>query len=160
MKKHVTEGMAVITAVMFCLVVLAPAVFAGDLSHTITIVNNSNTPIKSAGKSFQKANYGALATCGIEANCPSEKSLTVNNATIPANGTGTVTMTGPEGCRVMGFMSYWTPDVKNSGQIQCGKSWTAQCNSATSNLTCTIDQTNVDTVKGKNGTATAASSVQ
>ena len=161
MKKRTTEVMVIITAVMFFSVVLAPVVFAGNLSHTITIVNNSNLPLKSSGSSFQKANYGTLLTCGIDA-CPAENNLTVNDAIIPPGGTGTVTMTGPAGCKVMGFISYWTLNVsgKGSGRIQCAKTWSNVCNSVLRNITCTISQRNVDAIKNDSNATTPASSVQ
>lgn len=153
--------MVIITAIMFFSGILTPVVFAGNISHTITIVNNSNLPLKSAGSSFQKANYGTLLTCGIDA-CPAENSLTVNSSTIPPGGTGTVTMTGPAGCKVMGFMSYWTINVsgKSSGQIQCAKTWSDVCNSVLRNLTCTISQRNVDAIKNDSNGTTPACSVQ
>ena len=159
MKKHISEAMVIITAVIFFSVVLAPVVFAANLSHTITVVNNSNLPLKSAG--IQKANYGSLFTCGADA-CPGENSLTVNSSTISPGGTGTVIMTGPAGCKVNGIMSYWTLNVsgRGSGQVQCAKTWSNVCNSVLRNITCTISQRNVDAIKNDSNASIPASSVQ
>src|SRR5574340_1078087 len=139
--------MTILTPVIFFSLVLSPMVFADNITHTITIVNNSNLPLKSAGSSYQRAYFGTLLTCGIDV-CPAENSLTVKDTVIPPGGAGTVTMSGPSGCRVTGFISYWTLNVsgRSSGQVQCAKTWTNVCNSILSNITCTISQRNVDRI--------------
>jgi len=67
--------------------------------------------------------------------------------TIAAGGSAVVNMTGPTGCNIAMWQTYYAPGKGKYGEIQCAKSPVNVCNSVTKNYTCTISQQNVDDAK-------------
>lgn len=138
----------------------APAVFAGNSTHTITIVNNSDTPLKPA-RDPHKAHYDSYnSACNtVPPDSCGEVDLPVPDQ-IAAHSSGTINMTGPTGCNISSWQAYWTLNLKGkNGVVKCWKSPVNVCNSVNKNYTCTISQSNVNAVKG-NGNYVAASSIQ
>lgn len=124
-------------------VAFAPAVFAGDATHTITIVNNSNMPLKPDG-ARHVVTYSIYAGCFPPGDYCGQVSLNPP-FTIAAHSSAVLKMTGPTGCRISQWQSYWDPDVRGRrGAIHCTVNPVNICNGVNKNYTCTITQANVD----------------
>lgn len=161
MKKQIFFGIIFVAALMVFSVVFAPAVFAANQSHTITIVNNSDTDLKPINNTH-RVGYTSTSTC---ANMPPDTCGTVDMvppATIAKNSTAKLTMTGPAGCNVAMWQTYWKAGNAGSlGQIQCSKSPVNACNTVNQNYTCTISQANANSSKnGANSTGTVTTQAQ
>lgn len=169
MKKPTLFGIVFIAALTMFSMVFAQTVFAGKhttntvatTTHTITIVNNSDTPITPNNNSNNLAvydNYNSAclppgATCGqVDLNPPSQ---------IAAHSSAVLQMVAPTGCEVSAWESYWTLDLNGkNGTIHCSMSPINICNSVAQNYSCTISQSNVDAIKGNSNTSVAVSQTQ
>ncbi|MFZ2172035.1 MAG: hypothetical protein WAW61_20640 [Methylococcaceae bacterium] len=149
MKKHTLFSIIFIAVLMVFTMVFAQAGFA---EITITIDNKSNTALKPV-KNQHRVGYVSTtspATClpNVPADACGMADLTPPSE-IAKNSTAVIKMSGPKGCDLSMWQTYYKPDVKgNPGQIQCSKSPINKCNNSSLNYTCTISQANVDSAKG------------
>ena len=147
MKKQTLFSIIFSAALMVFSMVLTPAVFAGNSEHTITIYNNSNTALNPANNTHRVIYNSTNAACG---TVPPDSCGTINMtppASIAAGDSAVVKITGPTGCNLSMWQTYYVPGKGKVGQIQCSKSPVNVCNSVTKNYTCTISQQNVDAAK-------------
>jgi hypothetical protein len=147
MKKQTLFSIIFIATLMVFSMVLTTAVFAGSSTHTITIVNNSNTALIPTQNSHRVIYTSTNPACG---TVPPDTCATVDMtppSTIAAGGSAVVNMTGPTGCNIAMWQTYYAPGKGKYGEIQCAKSPVNVCNSVTKNYTCTISQQNVDDAK-------------
>ncbi len=143
MKKQTLSGTVFIAALIVFSMAFAPAVLAGDTTHTITIVNNSNTPL-SPDRSRQMVIYSIDSTCLPPGVYCCQANLNPPNK-IAAHSSAVLSMTGPTGCKVSQWQSYWYPDIeREKGDIHCTVNPANICNSINKDYTCTISQANVD----------------
>lgn len=149
MKKQTLFSIFFIATLLVFSMSHTPAVFAGTTSHTITIINNSDTELAPTNNPhavvFNSSNTACTAvppdTCGTVNLTPPSK--------VAANSQAVINFSGPSGCNISAWQSYYKPGKGNVGTIQCGMSPVNVCNSvATRNFTCTISQANVNTAKG------------
>ena len=148
MKKQTLFSIIFIAALMVFSIVVTPAVFAGSSTHTITIINNSNATLQPANNTHRVIYNSTNAACG---TVPPDSCGTIDMtppASIAPGATVTVNMTGPTGCNVSMWQTYYKPGNGGQiGQIQCSRSPVNVCNSVTKNYTCTISQANVNAAK-------------
>jgi len=157
MKKQTLFSIIFIAAVMVFSVVFTQAVFAGNVTHTITIVNQSTTPLNPVTGTPHVVIYNSTNTAC--AAVPPDTCGTVNMtppATVAANSSAVVNMTGPSGCNISAWQTFYSPSGKGKqGTIRCAMSPVNACNSVTKNYTCTITQANVTAVTGNSNVVTA-----
>ncbi len=144
MKKQTLSGIVFIAAVIVFSMTSASAVLAGDTTHTITIVNNSNTALR-PDRSRHMVIYSIDSTCLPPGDYCCQANLNPPN-TIAARSSAVLNITGPTGCKVSQWQSYWYPDVNGEkGAIHCTVNPVDICNSINKDYTCIITQANVDT---------------
>ena len=147
MKKQTLFSIIFIAALVVFSMVLAPTVFAGNSEHTITIVNSSDTALIPANNTHRVIFNSTNAACG---TVPPDSCGTMNMtppASIAAGASAVVKITGPTGCNLSMWQTYYVPGKGKVGQIQCSKSPVNVCNSVIKNYTCTISQQNVNAAK-------------
>ncbi|MBI5101205.1 MAG: hypothetical protein HZB33_05160 [Nitrospirae bacterium] len=160
MKKQLLIRGIFTAILMVSSIVFSADVFAADISHTITIVNNSNVALKPTNNPHVAIynNTTACTAAGGPAVCGQVNLAPNPPANIAANSRGTVTMTAPAGCNVSAWQTFWSPALSGKqGTIRCVKSPVNMCNGSAPNYTCTISQTTVNAIKGTNNTADADS---
>ena len=157
MKKQILSGVIFIAA-LIVFSVFTSTVFAGNSTHTITIVNQSNTSLKPTNNPHAVVYNSANSACTA---VPPDSCGTVNMtppASVAANSQAVVNMTGPTGCNISAWQTFYTPSGKGKmGTIRCTISPVNVCNSVTKNYTCTITQANVTAVTGNSDVVTATS---
>lgn len=117
------------------------ASFANDTTHTITIVNNSCTPLK-PDPAPHMVTYSTCSSCLPPGDYCGQVNLNPPY-TIAAHSSAVMYMTGPAGCRISEWHSSWDVPGK-AGAIQCTVNPDNICNSIYKNYICTITQANVD----------------
>ena len=149
MKKQTLIGIFFIAALAAFSMVFTPAVFAEDITHTITITNNSNTELIPTNNPHIVGYAMSTACANVPPDTCGQKNMTPPSKIAPNGGTAVLNMTGPKGCKVSMWQTYYQPGKGKQGSIRCTMSGLSSCNSVSKNYTCTISQANVDAVKGK-----------
>ena len=141
MKKQIARGLVVAVAVLVSLII-SQQVFA-DQTHTVTIYNNSTTPLTPVNTQ-QSAALRVATSCVTTSAC-GDKNLVIVPNNIAANSSVSLTFTGPDTCQVNGLVSYWKAGG-GSGKLMCVKTNANTCNNVAKNWSCTITQSHVNTV--------------
>ena len=147
MKKQTLFSIILIAALMVFSMVLTPTVFAGSSTHTITIVNSSDTDLIPVNNTHRVIFNNTNSACG---TVPPEICGTLDMTPPASIAKGTsvdVKIIGPTGCNLSMWQTYYVPGKGKVGQIQCSKSPVNVCNSVIKNYTCTISQQNVNAAK-------------